>query len=192
MNQITNLEVVDLTTVCSTFPEKLEKEVPRDNMISTLLGQLKTNTGIIVVEGEEGLGKSTLLAQFARAHSQQTFSAFVTDSSRYAWDPAMLAQNLHEQIQFALGNMQFKKQPESDILSILRKDVAELQKKANWEKRPYYFIVDGLEEIPAEENPVIQEIIDLLPLGLATFRFLLSGSAEQLAAFKRGRVTMNP
>ena len=48
MNQITDLEIADLTAVSSTFPERHEKEIPRDNMISTLLGQLKTSTGIIV------------------------------------------------------------------------------------------------------------------------------------------------
>jgi hypothetical protein len=192
MSDIAGTQVVDLTSICSTFPEKPDCEIQRENMISTLLGQLKKNTEIIVVEGEEGVGKTTLLAQFARAHGSQTFSAFVTDSSRYAWDPVMLAQNLLEQIRFALGNVPVRKQTESDIHSLLHESVGELQKKANWEKKAYYFLIDGLDEVPAQEGEAVEQIINLLPLGLATFRFLLSGSTEKLAPFRRGRVTLKP
>ena len=185
-------EVLSIISVCSTFPEALEVEVPRENMISTLVGQLKRNTEIIVVEGEEGIGKTTLMSQFARAHRDQTLSAFVSDTSRYAWDPMMVAQNLHEQIQFALGNMKFRKPPASDIHSTLRNDVAQLQKKANWERTTYYFLIDGLEDVPQVESGAVDQILDLLPIGLSTFRFLLTGSTEKLAALRKGRITLKP
>jgi len=185
-------EVLSLISICSSFPEPLEMEVPRENMVSTLVGQLKRNTEIIVVEGEEGIGKTTLMSQFARTYPNQTLSAFVSDTSRYAWDPMMVAQNLHEQIQFALGNMNFRKPPTSDIHSTLRNDVAELQKKANWEKITYYFIVDGLEDVPQEESGAVDQILDLLPIGLSTFRFLLTGSMEKLSALRKGSITLKP
>ncbi len=185
-------EVVELTSICSTFPERLENEFPRDNMISTLLAMLKSNNEIVVVEGEEGGGKTTLLAQFARAHSMQTFSAFVKDSSQYAWDPIMVAQNLHEQIQFALGNIQFRKHAETEVQGQLRQSITELQRRSNRERKIYYFIVDGLDELPPEANAAIEHIMECLPIGLSTFRFLLSGSVERLMAYRRGRVTLKP
>lgn len=185
-------ELVDTTSICSTFPERPDPEVSRENMITTLGGLLKSATEVIVVEGEEGIGKTTLLSQFARTHNHETFGAFVTDSSRYAWDSTMLARNLCEQIQFTLGNLEFRKHGEGDIQSIFRASVLDLQKKANWEKTKYFFVIDGLEEIPEEENEAIAEIIDLLPFGLTPFRFLFSGSTERLMKFRRGKVVFKP
>jgi ABC-type multidrug transport system ATPase subunit len=67
-SNVSETEVLNLINICSSFPESLEMEVPRENMVSTLVGQLKRNTEIIVVEGEEGIGKTTLMSQFARAY----------------------------------------------------------------------------------------------------------------------------
>src|ERR1035437_9808264 len=156
-------ELVDLTNICSTFPERPEHEVQRENMISTLLALLKSNMEMVVVEGDEGGGKTTLLAPFARPPSSLSFSLFVRAASHYAWDPIMVAENLHEQIQFALGNIQFRKHEEADIPSLLRTSITELQRKANFEKTPYYFIVDGLEEIPPEASAAVEQIIECLP-----------------------------
>jgi hypothetical protein len=181
---------VDLTDICSTFPEKPENEVQRDNMSSTLFSMMKNNLEIVVVEGEEGGGKTTLLAQFARLHGSHTFSIFVRDASRYAWDPIMVAENLHEQIQFALGNPPVRQHAETDIRTLLRTSIRELHRKANQEKAPYYFMVDGLDEIPAEASTEVQQIIECLPIGLSTFRFLLSGSSEKLTQFRPGQAAM--
>lgn len=159
-------------------------------MVSTLDSLLKSSSEIIVVEGEEGIGKTTLLAQFARTYNLQTISAFVTNSSRYAWDPTMLAGNLHEQIQFALGNAPRKDHGEADVQSLLRGSITALQKQANWDKKKYYFVIDGLDEIPKEENGALEQILDLLPTGLPQFRFLLSGSVEIFTRYRKGKASL--
>jgi hypothetical protein len=185
-------EVMDLTRICSTFPETPEPEVSRENLITLLEGLLKSNKEIIVVEGEEGIGKTTLLAQFACAHPQEAICAFLSDSSQYASDPVIVAGNLHEQIQFALGNVKFKKRTTSDTQGLLRASIVELQRKASEERKNYFFIIDGLDELPDEDHEAVIEIFDLLPIGLSTFRFLLSGSVEKLEKLKRGKITLKP
>lgn len=186
------IEVADLPGICSTFPERPEQEISRENMIATLQGLLRSNQEIVVVEGQEGIGKTTLLAQFARTNNQQTLSIFVSDASRYAWDPIMVAQNLNEQIQFALGNAPRTKQLDTDIQTLLNTSIADLHRKANAERQPYYFVVDGLEDIPAEEGGAVEQIFDFLPLGLGTFRFIMSGTVENLSRLRAGRVKMKP
>lgn len=183
-------EIADLPSICPTFPERTEQEVERDNMVATLQGLLKSNQEIIVVEGEEGIGKTTLLGQFARANSQQTLSIFLNDSSRYAWDPMLVAENLEAQIQFALGNVPRSKRPDTDIQTRLHASIGELHRKAHAERKSYYFVLDGLEDIPAEEPGAIEQIYEFLPLGLGPFRFLMSGSVDKWTRLRRGNVSM--
>jgi ABC-type taurine transport system ATPase subunit len=56
--------VLDLTSICRCFPDSPSPEVCRDNLLDTI-GKIFENIDVVVVEGEEGIGKTTLLAQFA-------------------------------------------------------------------------------------------------------------------------------
>lgn len=185
-----NAKLADLTTICTTFPETPENEIQRDNMTSTLLSMLKSDMEIVVVEGEEGGGKTTLLAQFAKLHRLHTFCIFVRDASHYAWDPLTIAENLNEQIRFALGHLPYQQQRRRDVRTLLQTSIRELQRKAKRENANYYFVADGLDEIPEEAHGEVQQIVDCLPIGVANFRILVSGSSEKLEKFRRGRATM--
>ncbi len=57
---------------CSSFPESPKLEVPRTNVIDTIEDIFKNDVQVVVVEGEDGIGKTTLLSQFARRHYRIT------------------------------------------------------------------------------------------------------------------------
>ncbi len=172
-----NLEIMDTTKICTTFPQLGESNIQRENMILTIENML-INDEIVIVEGMDGIGKTTLLAQYARTFPEQTFSLFMRSNSRWAYDSQMLTRDLCDQIGWVLYKEDYLKETEIEVTQLLKKRVHELQRKANMEKRTYYFVVDGLQEIPEEGSSEKEIILNLIPFGIPYFRFILSGSLK--------------
>src|SRR5215813_1795568 len=182
MNQV---EVMDLTVVCTGFPEMPEAEIHRENLLDTLDTIFGGDTHLIVIEGLEGVGKTILLSQYAKRHRHHVFSLFIKPGSRLAYAPEYLKLVLAEQLHWALHRELLNDETVDDAL--LRTQLIALQKRAHRTREKYYFIIDGLCEIPPEDSDV-QDIIlkDILPLGLSNFCFLLSGDLQNLSsAFHR-------
>lgn len=173
-------EVMDLTRVASTFPQLGTPSIQRENMIITLFDMLQTDTELVIVEGPDGIGKTTLLAQFAQKYPNHTFGLFVRSSSRWAYDSGMLTRNLCDQIGWVLSKERYRTSKYLDPVQALGARIFDLQRRANYERATYYFVVDGLNEIPEEDCHEREMILKLLPFGLPCFRFILSGPLECL------------
>jgi translation initiation factor RLI1 len=94
-------KIVDLTKVSIDFPELKEPQILRDPMIDTLEDMLES-LDLVIVEGKEGMGKTTLLAQFAKRHKSCTISIFINSTSRYTYDPANIQFEFCNQINWIL------------------------------------------------------------------------------------------
>ncbi|MDY0039685.1 MAG: hypothetical protein RBS57_05190 [Desulforhabdus sp.] len=175
-------EVMDLTKVASTFPQLKMPNIQRENMITTITEMLGGETEVVVVDGPCGIGKTTLLAQFSTAFPNHAFGLFVRSSSRWAYDSGMLTRDLCDQICWALKKEAYREEKDTDVdpVQLLRTRIFELQRQANFERSTYYFVVDGLNEIPEEECHELEMILKLLPFGIPRFRFVLSGPLERL------------
>ena len=95
-------EIVDLTTICSSFPNLPPNLILRENILNTIETILEGETEVIIVEGEDGIGKTTILGQYAKKHSDTTFSLFTKPTSRWAYDPNILLRDLAEQLTWFL------------------------------------------------------------------------------------------
>ena len=78
-------EILDVTKICATFPQYTGIQIPRDNIHHTLDTILDGEIHLLTVEGPDGIGKTTLLSQFARLHLDKCFSMFVRPTSRFAY-----------------------------------------------------------------------------------------------------------
>ncbi len=178
MNNSQNSIVMDLTKVCSTFPELGENNIQRDNMIFTV-EELLVKNEVIIVEGGEGTGKTTLLAQFACKFPEQTFSLFMRPCSRSAYNAQMLIEDLCDQIGWVLHKEDYRKKDNGlEPNQLLQKRLSELQRSANSKRKIYYFVVDGLQDIPSEDCHEREVLLNILPFGLPRFRFILSGCSD--------------
>lgn len=173
-------EIMDLTKVASTFPQLNVPNIRRENMVTTIAEMLKSETEVVIVEGPDGIGKTTLLAQFAQEFPHNTFGLFVRSSSRWAYDSTMLTRDLCDQIGWALKKERYRSGEEPDSVQLLGARIFDLQRHANYERATYYFVVDGLNEIPEEDCHEREMILKLLPFGIPRFRFILSGPLECL------------
>jgi len=71
MSAVNQEILVDLPSICLNFPKPPKNEIRRDNFISTIESFFKGDSNIIFIEGEEGVGKTNILSQFARKHSKK-------------------------------------------------------------------------------------------------------------------------
>lgn len=164
---------MDLTKVCTTFPQLGEPNIQRENMIMTIEGMLQNND-IVTVEGLDGIGKTTLLAQFASALPEQTFCLFIRASSRWAYDSQILTRNLCDQIGWVLYKEEYMNNgKEIELTQLLRKRLQELQRKSNSEQKKYYFVVDGLQDIPEAGKLEKESILNILPFRYSSLLFYL-------------------
>lgn len=178
-----NPEIATLLSVSSTFPILPSPLIKRQNLLQALHDMLADNE-VVAVDGPEGVGKTTLLAEFATLHPNAAFSLFVSGASSYTYDCNMLSGDLSKQIGWALDRQNFNDEDSEDAPQILHSRIMALQRQANIEKKTYYFIIDGLHEIPEEDSNALEMLIKILPFGLTRFRFLISGPSSMLSRRK--------
>lgn len=166
-------------TICQSAPERPKSEILRDNILDTLESQFDGDTQVIIVEGVEGIGKTTLLSQFAMRHQQHVLCLFASSASTWAYDPLALRFDLSNQLEFLLYGTELADASVIDE-SFLRFRFLELQRRARRRNETFFFVIDGLEEIPEEDDTSRRLILALLPFGWSGFRFLLSGNVQSL------------
>ncbi len=173
-------EVVDLTVVCRGFPEAPDPEIRREHLLDTIDKVFEGDTRLVVVEGAEGIGKTTLLAQFAKRHPENALSLFIKPCSRLAYSPEYLTVVLSEQLYWVLHKEILNE--ETVDQAFLRNQFPILQRRALRNREKYFFIVDGLADIPSEDDRLKDIVLkDLLPLGLPGFYFLLAGDLRDFS-----------
>jgi hypothetical protein len=174
----------DLTSVCNSFPELMGVQIPRQNLISLIARTLAGGIEVLTVEGSEGIGKTTLLKQFASAHCTQSFSLFVRPTSRFAYDSEILLRDLYNQMHYAVTGRELPLEQGLDD-GLFRRLLIKLQQRARLKHTCFYFVLDGLETIPKESLAMRDALLSMLPFGFSNFRFILSGDGTEMLRGRR-------
>jgi hypothetical protein len=167
------VEIMDLTKISQNFPEYKNDEIERENFLNTITTAYEGDNNVIVLETKEGIGKTTLLAQFVRRNPTTAISLFTRPSSAYAYDPGVIRLDLCNQIHWILFQTEVKN-PEVVDSAYMNNRLFELHRRAKRRRETIYFVIDGLDEIPAENEFILKSILDMLPIGLPGFTFLFS------------------
>ncbi len=171
-------EVMDVTVVSRSFPQILPPQICRENILDTIDTIFEGDTQLLVIEGGEGIGKTTLLTQFAKKYPNQTISLFIKPTSHWTYDPSFLLLDLCCQINWVLYQTELQDLNQIDD-GFLRVGIFQLHRLTR--QKPYYFLIDGLEDIPEKESHARESILEMLPFGLSGFRFLLTGDLRHLS-----------
>jgi len=168
--------LVDLPSLSANFPPLPVPELKRDNVVNTLGTLLAENVYATAIEGPEGAGKTTVLAQFSRRNSNTAISVFVSAANRLSFDADLIRMDIANQVYFALtGDILAREKYEP---ALLKSHYSDLQRVAKRKKSLIYFVVDGLEElVDTARADLLQQLADILPIGPLQFRFLFSGDA---------------
>jgi len=170
---MTEQQPLDLTQIAQSFPQLTEPLISRQNYVDAVTSLFDSGMDLVVLEGEPGAGKTTLAAQFAKVHLNRAVSLFLRPASRWGYDPIYLRHDICCQMQWALNGKDLE--PDLPVTDAqMRELLFALQRKAK--RSPYYFVVDGLDEVPSQDEHLRQMILSMLPFGLPGFRFLLSAN----------------
>jgi hypothetical protein len=171
---ITSGTIVDLVSLSMNFPSAPQSEVLRENIVNTLVNLVQDNVYAAAIEGPEGIGKTTILSQFARKHPNNTISLFVTAANRLTYDPDLVRSDIACQVFWAAtGEVLDRSKYEPALLKTYYVD---LQHKAKQRKQQIYFVIDGIDELDSQtRDTLLLHLGDILPLGIPQFRFLFAG-----------------
>jgi hypothetical protein len=172
--QDAEIAIVGTLDFCHTFPTPRGNQIERENIWHTIEASFETGKEIVLVKAIEGMGKTTLLAQFAKLHHDRCLSVFVQSGSRLGYDPDLLLMDLHCQANWLLSNKEIPILEDFDD-GAFQKTLFALQKKARRQRLPFFFVIDGIDQIPVQSSVFRERILSVLPFGYPEFRFLLSG-----------------
>ncbi len=166
---------------CQSFPELEQPQIPRDNIINTIEGIFEAGAKVVVMEGNDGIGKTTALAQFAMKHQASCLAIFLNSASRWGYDPTFLRMDLYGQMYCLLYPRQKDPSDEMEVnQGIYGKLLFNLLKFVRTRGKEIYFVVDGLDDIPDEDIGKRDMILELLPINYPRIRLLISGDSDRL------------
>ncbi len=159
-------EPVSLISIAHFFPRTPPNEIVRDNLLDLMEETLNENN-LIVIEGYQGVGKTTLMSQFARRNSSRTLSIFVSSGDALSADLGVIRTDLGSQINFALGRFEPVEDVNQGTLNQLLFQMSRLARKKHG---PYYLVVDGIDDVPK----IADALLSSLPIGSSAFKLLVA------------------
>jgi hypothetical protein len=183
--------IATVLSASSSFPQIPEPLIPRPLYIEAFEKELSGPASMVVIEGEDGAGKTTLAAQFVLTRPDRTFSLFVSGLSAFSRSPELLLWELCDQIHWFFNGTRMAEGDDPE--GFLREAKLHLQRRAVREKLPFYFVVDGLLELADADPGLISLVLtEYLPFGVQGFKFLLTGPSSALPAALKAKVPSKP
>jgi hypothetical protein len=161
-------ELLTIATVSNCVPALPDPMVGRDNLTQEIDDASAAGATLVIVEGDEGTGKTSLLSAFVAERPNSLASIFVSGTNRWSYQPELILRDMCNQLSWACANTVLGIDEAVD-LALLARLVYALQSKARRSKRQFYFVVDGLDEIPAADQQVKNEIISYIPISRPPF-----------------------
>lgn len=164
----------------SDFPELAGNLIERRHLLNTMAEALSGDAPVLFLEGEEGDGATTTLAQFCQEYPDQTFALFVKPASSITYGLEYLRLALAEQFHWYCYGETLRK----ELLSVSEFEDLRLKILRKHRSKILYFVIDGLHQIPAESRSVLTQVFrELLPTGVAKCRFIVTGSQAHLGSY---------
>lgn len=166
-------EIIPKPLICSSFPQLSPNLICRDNFLDAIEMHFSEDCSVVSVDGQPGMGKTTLLANYALMKASYWIGIFARPTSKITFDPQILFYDLCNQLSYQLKGKELSHDQiveEGDYRNML----FHLQRRAMRQRQYIYFIVDGLDEIPKEAVYARDFLLGLLPLGNRSLRFILT------------------
>lgn len=176
-------ELMDPVTIWKSFPPLTEHQIAWGELLELIEDVLSGSTDILLIEGreegKEGIGKTTLLAQFALKNQGDCVGLFIDKSCRATYDPWMMQLDLANQVSWLIHDRELEASDWTDE-RFFRNAVFDLERFARRRKRITYFIVDGLEELEPDDLAGCQQVLQMFQVKHPYLRFLMTGSRDIL------------
>jgi hypothetical protein len=174
-DQMNTLELVNLPLI-SGAPQLPTDLVTRDSVINSIEKMLEQND-IVFIEGDPGIGKTTMLLDFVTQHQFNAISHFGEVNYAYTISYPCLLDNLYRQIYFYCRNEEAPSEQNVDT-SLFNSLSGTFFKKIKKSNEPLYFVFDGFEKLSKTQLSNLIPIFDTMPWSKA--KFVITGTFNNL------------
>ncbi len=172
------MTIAGLSQICRNFPVAPLVRIERESQLDAIESALKGNLQVIFLDGEDGIGKTTILGQLMERRPDTTVGIFIAPVGRVSYSKEFLNLAITEQLYWIFEGKRFPNNyaSSSDVLKMMLR----LQKFAK--TTPVTFVIDGITDIPlADRQQVVNYLFaEALQLGMREFRYVISGSVEKI------------
>ena len=171
--------IEDMCLRSATLPAPVINEIRCKTQLDFYERRL-SEKGILCLSGEQGVGLTTMAAQFVRSHSQNCASYFINGLERVSMQQSVFESNLIAQLHWYVYHDQCGHVPAvSDMtLEVLYTPLVQRLKREN---RKMLFVIDGLRHVPAELSDGIRRVLEKLPWSHS--QVLFTGNANTVRGF---------
>ena len=165
------VEIINLPYISGI--EKLPNDlIKRDAPIHQIIKILEQND-LLFIQGDKGVGKTTLLLDFTYQNKTNSISHFITRNYNYSHSFDCILENLYRQIYFYCYNSELEEDIIIDIsfLNTIQSKLFKRIKNRIHKNETLFFVFDGFENLTKGQLEIISPIFDILPFGKAKFIF---------------------
>jgi hypothetical protein len=173
-------DIAENWNFAAEFPNLPENLIERPHLLRTMAEALSREAPLLFLEGDEGDGATTTLAQFCTLYADQTFSMFIKPASSLTYSIDFLRLSLAEQFHWYVYGSTLQK----DVVTASEYEDLRIKALRRDKNRILYFVVDGLHQIPSEDRSVLTQVFkEVLPTGVARCRFIVTGLQTELTQY---------
>ncbi|MGC9260608.1 MAG: AAA family ATPase [Phycisphaerae bacterium] len=158
------------------------REIARDNLLDAIDDQISTGPDALIIEGNTGDGKTTLARAYANRHRETSILISVSAASKWGYDPHNVLQLICVEANRVLGKTNAT-MPHDFQEGDLQKLYSRLGRRGT-ASNLILFIIDGLHEIPDEDEHIRNGLTNLVPLGVTGIRAVFTDSVPQRIYFR--------
>ncbi|KOA19828.1 hypothetical protein CLHOM_19170 [Clostridium homopropionicum DSM 5847] len=177
-------KVIDLVAACLSLPEigcndTTNDLIERDNYLYAIEDRFNMDYKTVIIDGQDGIGKTTLLVQFANKHKSSSVCIFIKPNDQWGCNIDYLRYDLCNQLSLFINSKELNNINESSEMH-LRDLLFSLNKKTRKINKNFYFLVDGLSDIPKENEVIKRQLIQMLPFSYSNIKFIFTGDYTEL------------
>lgn len=174
---VTEGTILDMFYYSDTKPCPVSNEIFRKEILALCEKRL-TEDNVLCLYGEEGVGVTTVLTQFAREHGRNCVSYFYDGLDIMLMDTDVMEHSVVEQLYwYANGTDEL-----FDIRDAEKANITALwpsvYRKIKRSDRPLYFVFDGFEHIPSEKVESVKRFLEKMFWNNG--RFIFTGKKENI------------
>ena len=169
--------ILDMFYYSDTKPCAISNEIIRKEILALCEKRL-ADDNVLCLYGDEGVGVTTVLAQFAREHGRNCVSYFCDGLDIMLMDTDVMEHSVVDQLYwYAYGADEF-----FDIRDAERENMISLwpsvYRKIKRSDKPLYFVFDGFDNIPPEKVEGIKRFLEKMFWNNG--RFIFAGKKENI------------
>ena len=174
---IAESSILDMFYYSDTKPCPVSNEIIRKEILALCEKRL-VEDNVLCLYGEEGVGVSTVLAQFAREHGRNCMSYFNDGLDIMLMDADVMEHSVVEQLYwYAYGADEL-----FDIRDAEKANITALwpsvYRKIKRSDKPLYFVFDGFDHVPPEKVESVKRFLEKMFWNNG--RFIFSGKKEDI------------